>query len=351
MWSRLPAGRFVESVLAWLTEVREHACVARAAPSEELRSFLLRFYRALETGDAAALGEMFSAEPHLLIVGSDAEEWWTGRDGVGIFIAQIDGMAGVALEPSRTMAFATDSIGWVADQPLMRLADGTEIRTRVTAVLAIERGHWRMVQWHFSIPQANEAVLGFQLPTGIEMVEQTVRDDRPDLTPISAPDGTVTIVFSDIESSTALNERLGDTDFVQMLAWHDRIVTTTAEQHRGFVVKSEGDGFMLAFPSAASALRAALSVREQIREGFSDVPVRVRLGLHSGEAIRRADDFYGRTVVIAARVSSHALGDEILASSLVHELARGLGTFDFGPPRTTTFKGLDGDFIVYPVLA
>jgi len=78
-----------------------------------------------------------------------------------------------------------------------------------------------------------------------------------DLRAISAPDGTVTIVFSDIESSTALLERLGDTEFMQMLAWHDRIVRTTAEEHRGFVVKSEGDGFMLAFPSAASALRAA----------------------------------------------------------------------------------------------
>lgn len=325
--------------------------MARVVPSEELRSFLLRVYRALETGDAQALNEMFSAEPYLLIVGSDAEEWMTGREGVQIFIAQIDAMAGFSLEPTRIVAFATDTVGWVADEPILRLATGIELRPRVTATLAIERGHWRMVQWHFSIPRSNEEALGYLLPTGIEMVEQAVREDRPDLAPISAPDGTVTIMFSDIESSAALLERLGDTEFMHMLAWHDRIVTTTAEQHRGFVVKSEGDGFMLAFPSAASALRAALSVREQIRAGFSGIPIRVRMGLHSGEAIRRDDDFYGRTVVIAARVSSHALGDEILASSLVHELARGLGTFSFGPPRIATFKGLEGDFTVHPVVA
>jgi class 3 adenylate cyclase len=77
---------------------------------------------------------------------------------------------------------------------------------------------------------------------------------------------------------------------------------------------------------------------------------RIRIGLHAGEAIRHADDFYGRTVVIAARISALALGDEVLASGVVHELVRGLGTFNFGDARVTTLKGLDGEFAVYPVL-
>lgn len=66
--------------------------------------------------------------------------------------------------------------------------------------------------------------------------------------------------------------------------------------------------------------------------------------------IKHDDDFYGRTVVIAARISALALGDEVIASDLVYALARGLGSFTFGSPRTATLKGLDGSFDLHPVL-
>jgi len=147
-----------------------------------------------------------------------------------------------------------------------------------------------------------------------------------------------------------LLERLGDTEFPRMLGWHDRTVRDTAAEHRGSVVKSQGDGFMLAFPSAAFALRASVVMRDRIAGSFAGLPVRVRAGLHSGEAIKQDNDFYGRTVVIAARTSALALGGEVLASDLVYELARGLGTFKFGAPRTATLKGLDGSFSAHPVL-
>ena len=216
----------------------------------------------------------------------------------------------------------------------------------VTATLTLEKGHWRFIQWHAATPVPNEVTL----TTRIDQIAQTVRQDRPDMTPTSAPDGTVTVVFSDIESSTVLLERLGQSEFIQMLAWHDRIVRDTTEEHRGFVVKSQGDGFMLAFPSAAFALRSCIVVRRRLSEGFCGVPIRVRAGLHVGEALRHDNDFYGRTVVIAARISALALGDEILASDVVHTLASSLGTFSFGEPRNTNLKGLDGDFTVFPVL-
>jgi class 3 adenylate cyclase len=222
---------------------------------------------------------------------------------------------------------------------------------RATAILAIERGHWRFVHWHLSIGQANETALGKQLTTSIARVERVVRDDRPDIEHAAAPDGTVTIVFSDIESSTVLLERLGDTGYLRMLAWHDGIVRCTTAEHRGYVVKSQGDGFMLAFPSAAFALRASLVMRERVAAGFERLPIRIRAGLHVGEAIRHDDDFFGRTVVIAARISGLALGGEILVSDLVYALLRGLGTFNFGPPRSVVLKGFDATFDVYPVLA
>jgi class 3 adenylate cyclase len=325
--------------------------MAEVVPSEELRSFLLRLYAVWAAQDFEALREMFSTGPHLLVIGSDAEEWWTGSDCLELWIVQTREAGGFNLEPRRPVAYCLGNVGWVADEPLVTLGNGVQFRFRVTAVLVIERGHWRIAHWHNSIARTDEQLFGgLTFTTSIDKIERSVRADRPDIRPASAPDGTVTIVFSDIESSTVLLERLGDTGFLQMLAWHDRIVHDTAEEHRGFVVKSQGDGFMLAFPSAASALRASLVMRDRIAGGFDGLPVRIRAGLHSGEAIKHDDDFYGRTVVIAARISALALGGEVLASDLVYALARGLGTFTFGAPRTAQLKGLDGSFDLHPVL-
>ena len=79
----------------------------------------------------------------------------------------------------------------------------------------------------------------------------------------------------------------------------------------------------------------------RLSEGYCGLPIRVRAGLHAGEALRHENDFYGRTVVIAARISALALGNEILASDLVHTLAIDVGTFTFGEPRSTSLKGLE----------
>ena len=335
---------------AGLVSWDEDVGVAEIVPSEELRALLLRIYLMWEAADVDAFAEVLSMAPSLLIVGRDDEEWLMGADGVNVFAAQVREIPPFTVEPGDVRAYSCGNVGWVSDRPRYLFADGNEERGRLTATFVVEQGHWRVIQWHFSTP-SNDAFVSYSLPKSIDRVEHLVRDDRPDVASGSAPDGTVTIVFSDIESSTVLMERLGETEFMRMLAWHDRLVRDSTEEHRGFVVKSEGDGFMFAFPSAAFALRSCLAIRERTARGYGGVPIRLRAGLHAGEALRHDQDFYGRTVVIAARISALALGDEILASHLVHALAQELGTFTFGEPRTVTLKGLAGDFEVYPVLA
>jgi class 3 adenylate cyclase len=300
-----------------------------------------------ESGAIDGFEGMLSSSPSVLVVGSDPAEWHTGADAVNIFLAQLEEMPQFTVTPWGPTAYCCGEVGWIADQPLFVFEDGTEKRFRQTATLALEGGHWRIVQWHVSLPVGNT----YTLTTSVEQLARLIRTDRPDMRAASAPDGTVTIVFSDIESSTVLLERLGDAEFIRMLSWHDRIVRESAEEHRGFVVKSQGDGFMLAFPSAASALRACVVLRDRLSSGFGGLPIRVRVGLHVGETMRHSDDFYGRTVVIAARIGALALGGEILASDLVYALARGLGTFSFGDPRSTQLKGIDGTFELFPVLA
>ena len=233
--------------------------MAEVAPSEELRSFLLRLYAVMEAGDGQALREMFSSSTQLLMAGSDPAEWITGSAGIEVFFAQLLEMS-PRIEPGEIQAFCSGTVGWVADQPTVRSTGGIESKIRLTAVLRIEKGHWRVIQWHAATPVTNEEYLGHSLTTSIDQVAGAVRQERPDMSTRSAPDGTVTIVLSDIESSTVLLERLGVTEFMRMLAWHDRILRDTSEEHRGYVVKSQGDGFMLAFPSAAYALRSSIVV-------------------------------------------------------------------------------------------
>jgi class 3 adenylate cyclase len=325
--------------------------MAEIAPSEELRAFLLRLYAALTADDADSVREMFSSSACLLSIGTDPDEWWTGAEGTELLLRQSRELGRIELRAGAPVAYCLGDVGWIADRPRLVLRTGAEVSLRLTLVLTIERGHWRIVQWHGSIGEKDQVSFGQSLTKNIEHVERSVRDERTDVRPASAPDGTVTIAFTDIESSSVLLDRLGDAAFMRVLSWHDRVVREASEQQNGFVVKSQGDGFMLAFPSAALALRASLAMRERIKAGFEGVPIRIRVGLHSGEAIKRSDDFYGRTVVVAARIGSLALGGEILASDLVYALARGLGTFTFGTPRAAALKGLDGSFDLYPVLA
>jgi class 3 adenylate cyclase len=324
--------------------------VSAVVPSEEIRAAYLRMWRAWQARDRAALEDLISFEGYAAWIGSDPREWWHGPDGVAVSLAHLEELPPSRLEidPADVIAYASGDTGWAVGRAHLWFDSGADFVLRTSGVFVIERGHWRVVHWHNSIGVPNEEAIGVSLTTSIQRTERAVRDARPDVEAAAAPDGTVTLLFSDIESSTVLLERLGDTEFMQLLGWHDAIVRDAASQHRGYIVKSQGDGFMIAFPSTAFALRCASAIQKPLATGYRGTQVRVRIGMHAGEALRHSDDFYGRTVVIAARIANLALGGEILVSELVHELARGLGTFRFGEPRTAHLKGLEGEFRLYP---
>jgi class 3 adenylate cyclase len=189
--------------------------------------------------------------------------------------------------------------------------------------------------------------------SSVDEVASRVAAERPTLRPAAAPDGTVTILFSDIEGSTALNERLGDTRWLELLRAHNRVVRDEVRAYGGFEVKSQGDGFMIAFPSARRAIECARAIQEAIARDLAnhpDGPVRVRIGLHTGEAIRDESDFYGKNVVIAARIADEARGGEILASSVVKQLTESSGDISFHDAREVELAGLAGTHPVYQVI-
>lgn len=187
----------------------------------------------------------------------------------------------------------------------------------------------------------------------LERVAAEVQRERPDLSADALPDGTVTILFSDIEDFTRLTERLGDVRAQEVLRSHNEIVRAQVAACGGHEVKSQGDSFMVSFAGARRGLRCAIGIQrafDQWSEKHPDTPLRVRIGLHTGEAIREEDDLFGRSVIMAARIAAQAEGRVILVSSLLKELAEASGEFAFGSPRRTTLKGLSGEHLLYPVV-
>jgi class 3 adenylate cyclase len=164
----------------------------------------------------------------------------------------------------------------------------------------------------------------------------------------SAPvDGTVTVLFTDVEDFTGLSERLGDIEASHRLRAHQALVRREVDIHGGVEVTCQGDGFMVAFDGARRALRAAVGIQRAVAADALDM--RVRMGLHTGEAIREDEDLFGRTVIVAARIAATAHGGEILVSSVLRQLSDGSGEFAFGPPRAEALKGLPGIHELYPV--
>lgn len=161
------------------------------------------------------------------------------------------------------------------------------------------------------------------LLSSIEDLAAWAVEDRQEIDRIAAPDGTVTVMFSDIENSTALNSELGDAQWVKLLEAHDRLVHAQVEKHRGHVVKSQGDGYMVVFRTpelaigASRGIQEALNAKRQRSRHLRRTPIRVRIGLHTGTAIEREGDYFGRNIAMAARVAAMAEGGQVLVSDEV----------------------------------
>jgi adenylate cyclase len=175
--------------------------------------------------------------------------------------------------------------------------------------------------------------------------------DRPALEGVTAADGTVTLMFSDIEGSTALNERLGDEAWLDLLKKHDAIVRREVRAHRGEVVKTQGDSFMVAFKAVPAAVSCAIEIQRSLAQGelAEDPPVRVRIGLHTGQVTKQGRDLFGLNVAVAARVADEAAGGEILVSSAVKNLAAQTDGVRYGKGRRVRLKGISEAESVYPI--
>jgi class 3 adenylate cyclase len=159
-----------------------------------------------------------------------------------------------------------------------------------------------------------------------------------------------TVLFTDVEGSTALTQRLGDAKARDLLREHERIVRDALKSHGGSEVKTLGDGFMTSFSSATRALECAIAMQRAFaaHNESAEEPIRVRVGLNAGEPIAEEEDLYGAAVNLAARIAAKAAGGQILASNVVQELAAGKG-FVFEDRGRRKLRGFQDPVRLYEV--
>lgn len=187
---------------------------------------------------------------------------------------------------------------------------------------------------------------GAAVRSSIEELADWAEVERPDLARL-APGGRVAIMFSDIEESTALNERIGDRAWVRLIGKHDKSVRRHVDKHDGYVVKSQGDGFMVAFAKPEQAVRCAVDIQRSLRKDPKGI--RVRIGIHVGKSVLRGDDLFGRNVAMAARVAGEADGGEILVSEAVRDGCRDITDIGFDDGWDAELKGFAGTQALYAV--
>jgi class 3 adenylate cyclase len=139
---------------------------------------------------------------------------------------------------------------------------------------------------------------------------------------VGAPAGTVTFLFTDIEGSTRLWQEAPGA-MAAALERHDELVSKAIEAGSGYVFSTGGDGFAAAFARAGDAVAAAVAAQEAlVAEPWpTGAVIRVRMALHTGEAVERQGDYFGTAVNQAARLMALAHGGQVLAAAITAQLA------------------------------
>jgi adenylate cyclase len=146
----------------------------------------------------------------------------------------------------------------------------------------------------------------------------------------------ITVAFTDLEGFTRFTATEGDDAAAALIAHHHVLTGPVVRSRGGTIVKRLGDGLMLTFPAPEAAVLACLELVEAI-----DGPLRLRAGIHVGEAVVSKDDVLGHVVNVAARITEEANGGVVLASVDVRTAVAPLAGVRFGRPRRVRLKGVD----------
>jgi class 3 adenylate cyclase len=162
-----------------------------------------------------------------------------------------------------------------------------------------------------------------------------------------------TILFTDLEGSTELAEKLEPSVYIELLGEHDLIIRRSLVGSGGREVKHTGDGIMASFDEIANALDCGLAIQAGFRARATPERApeyRVRIGMAAGEPVDHNDDLFGPTVNLARRICDAATPGEIFVSEVVHEQGASAG-FSFAAGETVTLRGFAKPVTVFRVFA
>jgi pilus assembly protein CpaF len=248
------------------------------------------------------------------------------------------------LAPALTQAFEGAELkasDYASERKMSKESAGRELRQ------AVEAGLLQTIRY----PQGEAGFKASQelLRAVAEGLGQPVNASAP-LTPetiigslaVGQTEGTVTIMFTDVEGSTRLLSTRGFTESHEIMRAYETIIDEKVSDHAGRRIKGLGDGFMISFGSVRHGVECALDIQRSIAEYSRQNPerkVKVRIGLNTGEVVEEAGDIFGAAVNVAARVAGKARGGEILVSEVVRQLVGPVSEMTFAYRGRYKLKG------------
>lgn len=197
------------------------------------------------------------------------------------------------------------------------------------------------------IPTSHEEAMELVTPV-VEFLRQT--GDRQQARSVDeiVP---VTLMFTDIEGSTSLTQRLGDEGAQRLVREHNETVRRALASYNGKEIKHTGDGIMASFFSASRAVGCAVQIQQTFAARNTANPedtVKVRIGLNAGEPIAEGNDLFGASVQLARRICDRAEPSQVLVSDVVRQLVAGKG-FAFEHLGAEMLKGFEEPVALYKV--
>ena len=314
--------------------------------SPELEAIVRRMWTSFATGATAAIANIMVDDEASRVILSADDEWFSHSDHLPELLTERAARISIdQVEFDRVEAFQLGNAGWAAQEVTTVLAGGEVLRFRQTLTFVLDEGRWQTVQMHTSRGVPAAETFGYDIAAGLaNIVGSLTAQDGEDITAAAGSSGLVTLMFTDVEDSTRLSHERGEADWIRMVQGHFDNVARIVESDGGTVVKTLGDGTMAAFPTTSGAADAAIAIqRTEGEDGF-----RIRIGIHTGEAVALGSDYAGIAVAKAARVASAASGGEILLSATAKEL---LTRFDYstGEDRVAELKGIPGTHRLTPL--
>ena len=318
--------------------------------SAELIAVATRWVEAMNRRDFETAANLFHRAEYVRYIGSAPHEWWGGAALVDVYPQHQKELPDFVIDVHDIEAFEDGSVGWAAVRTLSTFGSLDPQPLRFTFVFVLDSGIWRIVHSHLSIGVPNPDVVGVEQTRTLEELLASIDSGVEAEIRSSVRQGTVTLVFTDIEGSTELAAVVGDEAWAKIIEWHDTTIRNLVEAGGGTLVKTLGDGAMAAFESVREAARSAFEIQKAFTERTERPAVKIRIGLHVGDVVLTEDDFLGNTVNKAARITAAARGGEIVASSSVRALLGDDSEFGFGEIHMVQLKGIEGAHEIARVL-